>query len=95
MQWWKLAIGAVRGVLVWAPPDEARRMPEAPAVQSAEVELTDEGGRKPNPRIKPLVLPAAQARHQAAAEAPTPLEEANLARSATRSRGEKTTVWPT
>src|SRR5712692_4985018 len=49
-------------------------MPEAPAVQSAEVYLTDEGGRKRNPRIKPLVLPAAQARHQAAAEAPTPLE---------------------
>src|SRR5712692_9082505 len=50
-------IGAVRRVLVWAPPDEPRRMPEAPAVQSAEVDLTDEGGRKRNPRIKPLVLP--------------------------------------
>src|SRR5712692_9008924 len=48
-------IGAVRGVLVWAPPDEARRMPEAPAVQSAEVDLTDEGGREGNPRIKALV----------------------------------------
>src|SRR6266852_3990430 len=66
---WKLAIGAVRGVLVWAPPDEPRRMPEAPAVQSAEVDLTDEGGREGNPRIKALVLPALQARHQAAAEA--------------------------
>src|SRR6266849_7609531 len=61
-------------VLVWAPPDEPRRMPEAPAVQSAEVELTDEGGRKRNPRIKALVLPPAPARHQPAAEAPTPLE---------------------
>ena len=41
---------------------------------AALVDLTDEGGREGNPRIKALVLPALQARHQAAAEAPTPLE---------------------